>query len=114
MFGAGNANLPIMDLPIACTLTEAELRQRRQTIMDTFRTRHVTVTELADGYAYTFAATSEALLQIAQLVDLERQCCPFLTFKIVLEAAAGPMRLEVTGPKEAKKVIAEYFSFDGA
>src|SRR6266436_4868327 len=96
-----------MELPIACTLTEAELRQRRQSIIDTFRRMEVHVTELPDGYAYGFAATSEALLQIAHLVDLERECCPFLSFKIVVEVGRGPMRLEVTGSKEAKAVIAD-------
>jgi hypothetical protein len=104
--------LPGVDLPIACTLTAAELRQRRQTIFDTFRNMRVTVTELPDGYSYCFVATSEALMQIAQLVDMERQCCPFLTFKIVVED--GQMRLEVTGPNEAKAVIEEYFNFSGA
>ena len=69
---------------------------------------------MADGYAYSFVATSEALLQVAQLVDMERQCCPFVTFKIVVEAAGRPMRLEVTGPKEAKAVIADYFTFESA
>jgi hypothetical protein len=100
-----------MDLPIACTLSEAELRERRQTIMDFFRRAHVATTELPDGYAFTFATTPETLLQVAQLVDMERQCCPFLTFAIVVEAGKGPLRLEVTGPAEARKVIAEYFNF---
>jgi hypothetical protein len=99
-----------MDLPIACTLTGAQLRQRRKTIMGAFRKRRVSVAELPDGYACTFPATSEALLQIAELVDMERECCAFLTFKIVVEAGGGPMRLEVTGPKEAKAVIADYFN----
>ena len=54
-----------MDLPIACSLTEAELRQRRQTILDAFRNMRVSVAELPDGYAYTFPATSETLLQVA-------------------------------------------------
>ena len=83
-----------MDLAIACTLTEAALRQRWQAIMGTFRTMQVTMTELLNGYAYTFAATSSALLQVAQLVDLERECCPFLTFKIVVEAGRGQCGLK--------------------
>ncbi|PYS37591.1 MAG: hypothetical protein DMG14_20660 [Acidobacteria bacterium] len=99
------------NLPIACTLSEPELRQRRKTIIDVFRKMRVTVTELPDGYAYNFAATSEALTQVAQLVDMERQCCPFLKFNIVIEAGKAPMRLEVTGPEEAKKVIAQFFNF---
>ena len=103
-----------MDLPIACTLSEAEFRQRRQTTIDAFRRMQVGRAELPDGYAYTFEATSEALLQIAQLVDMERECCPFLTFKIMVDAGRGPIRLEVTGPKEAKALIADYLNFDSA
>jgi urease accessory protein UreF len=103
------AKLQLMDLPIAFTLSEAELRERRQAIMDRFRNVQVTATELPDGYAFTFPATSEALMQITQLVDMERHCCAFLTFKIVVEAVQAAMRLEVTGVGEAKKVIAEYF-----
>ena len=79
--------------------------------MATFATMQVTVSELPDGYAYTFPTTSESLLQVVQLVDMERECCPFLTFKIVVEAANGAMRLEVTGPEEVKRVIGEYFNF---
>jgi hypothetical protein len=99
-----------MDLPIACTLSEAELHARRRAIMDVFRTMPVRMSELPDGYTLTFPATTGALLQLAQLVDMERQCCPFLTFKIVVEAVQAGLRLEVTGPQEAKKVIAEYFN----
>ncbi len=72
------------------------------------------MSELPDGYRCSFAATSDALTQIAQLVDRERQCCSFLTFKIVVEALGGRMRLEVTGPSEAKAIIAEYFNFTTA
>jgi hypothetical protein len=99
-----------MDLPIACTLNAAELRERRRAIVDAFRNTQVAISELPDGYAFTFPASSESLQRIAALVDLERQCCAFLTFKIVVEAANAAMRLEVTGPGEAKKVIREYFA----
>ena len=100
-----------MDIPVACTLTEAELRERRQIIMDAFGNTNVAVAELDEGYVFTFPASSETLRRIAELVDLERQCCAFLTFKIVVEAANAAMQLEVTGPGQAKKVIAEYFNF---
>src|SRR5262249_54006082 len=100
-----------MDLPIACTLNEAQLRQRRQTIMDVFRNIQVSVTELPHGYAYTCAASSDALLQMAQLVDLEGTCCPFLTFTIIVEAGGKRIRLEVTGPQEVKTLITDYFNF---
>jgi Mn-dependent DtxR family transcriptional regulator len=98
-----------MNLPIACTLTEPQLRERRQAILETFYHVRVSMTELEDGCAFTFPASSEALQRMAELVDMERQCCPFLAFKIVVEAAHSAMRLEVTGAKEAKKLIKEYF-----
>src|SRR5262245_4648245 len=99
-----------MGLPIACTLSEAELRHRRQAIAREFEAMEAIATELPNGYAYTVAATSEALLKIVHLVDMERKCCSFLTFKIVIEAGEKWMQLEVTGPTEAKAVIAEYFN----
>ena len=84
--------------------------------MDILRCMQGNAVELEDGYAFTVRASSDALQRIAELVDMERQCCSFLTFKIVVEAAQAGVRLEVTGPGEVKKVIAEYFNFanDGA
>jgi hypothetical protein len=98
-----------MELPIACTLTEAEVRERRQTILDLVRGAALNVTSLPHGYAYRFEPTSEALAHLSRLVDLERQCRRFLTIRIVVEAGNQPICLEVTGPSEAKSIIADFF-----
>jgi hypothetical protein len=98
-----------MGPPIACTLNDAEMREHRRTILDAFRGAARGVTSLPLGYAYHFAPTSEMLAQIASLVDLERQCCPFLTFKIIVAADSQAICLEVTGPAEAKPLIADFF-----
>jgi hypothetical protein len=98
-----------MNLPIACTLTEAEMRERRQTLLDSVRRAALNVKSLPLGYAYGFEPTSEVLAHLSRLVDLERQCCPFLTFRIVVEAGNQPICLEVTGSPEAKTVIADFF-----
>jgi hypothetical protein len=99
-----------MEPPIACTLTEAEMRERRRTILDSVRGAVLKVTPLSLGYAYRFEPTSEVLAQLSRLVDLERQCCPFLTFRIVVEGGNQAICLEVTGAPEAKGVIADFFS----
>lgn len=98
-----------MELPIACNLTEAEMRERRQTMLDLVRGAALNVTSLPLGYAYRFEPTSEVLAHLSRLVDLERQCCQFLTFRIVVEAGNQPICLEVTGPPEAKAIIADFF-----
>ncbi len=98
-----------MELPLACTLTDTEMRERRRTILDAFRGAALEVTSLPLGYAYRFEPTSEVLARLVHLVDLEHQCCPFLTFKIIIEAGNQPISLEITGPPDAKPMIADFF-----
>jgi hypothetical protein len=98
-----------MDLPVACSLNESELRERRRTILAAVRTEAIQTVSLPNGYCYHFARTAGILAKLADVVNLEHQCCAFLTFRIIVEAGDAPIRLEVTGPPEAKEVIAEFF-----
>src|SRR2546427_11059863 len=98
-----------MDLPIVCTLTEAELRERRRSVQDSIRQNAIDITAIADGYSYRFTPTSEVLSQLSNLVDLERQCCQFLTVKIIVEAGSKAIGLDVPGPPQAQSIIADYF-----
>jgi hypothetical protein len=100
---------PLADPPIACTLSEAELRERRRTLLDTVRRAAVRVIELPAGYAYSFSPASEILLNLCRLIDMERDCCPFLTFTLIVSAGRQPIRLEITGGPQAKAVIADFF-----
>jgi hypothetical protein len=98
-----------MDLPIACTLSEAELQQRRHEILDCVRAATLKTSELRNGYAYELPFGSDTLIMLARLVALEHGCCPFLTFRIALEAGAETVTLEVTASFKAKPVIANFF-----
>jgi hypothetical protein len=49
------------------------------------------------------------LSQCARLIDLERRCCAFLTFRIIVEAGQQPIYLEITGQRDAKAIIADLF-----
>ena len=99
----------LMKIPMACTLAEAEVQARRRTILESVRRITRSVTSLPLGYAYYFDPISEVLVQLASLVDLERKCCSFLTFRIIVEAGNQSICLEITGPPEAKAVIADFF-----
>jgi hypothetical protein len=92
----------------SCTLTAAEMQDRRRTILDFVRRAVLDVTSLPLGYAYRFEPTSEVLAHLGRLVDLERQCCPFLTLRIVVEAGNQPICLEVTGLPEAKASLLNF------
>ena len=102
-------SIGLMELPIACTLSPAEQQERRRALLDSVRRATIEVTELPLGYAYRFDPTRDVLFALSRLIDLERKCCPFLTFTLIVEAGQQSIRLEITGAPAAKSVIADFF-----
>ena len=98
-----------IDLPIACNLTAPELQERRRTVLQKVRSAVVEVRELENGYAYSFPSAGDWLVEVAGLIDLERQCCPFLRFQLTVEQNDGPLWLEMTGPAGTKEFLADTF-----
>ena len=94
------------DPAVACPLTEPELRERRRTVLADFRASQLEVRDLANGYAFRFAPGSREIAALAELIDLERQCCPFLRFRLTVEPAGGPLWLELTGPEGTREMLA--------
>ena len=92
-------------LPVACSLTEVELRQRRELVLKKVRSAVLERRELEDGYAYRLPATEEWLAALASLINFERQCCRFLTFQIIVEPDTGPLWLQLTGPPGTKEFL---------
>jgi hypothetical protein len=86
------------ELPIACELTPAELQARRQGLLPGLIASAQERDVVTNGFRWRFAASSELLASLLQTIDLERQCCRFLRFGLTIEADAGPVWLEVTGP----------------
>lgn len=99
---------PGRNLPIACSLTSAELQERRRTVLQQVRSAVVETMELENGYAYSIPG--EWFAEVARLIDLERQCCPFLTFSMTVAAGNGPIRLELTGPEGTKEFLEATFT----
>jgi hypothetical protein len=99
-----------MSLPVACSLTEAELQERRSSILQKLRPSVVEVNELSEGYAYRFPPDDALIAELAQLVSLERRCCPFLRFGITVEPGGGPVWLEMSGPQGTKDFLVSVFN----
>lgn len=95
--------------PVACTLNDAEFREREQMILQKLRQAALERREIPDGYAFRFASADDLFKEIVEMIILERKCCPFLEFKITLAAAGGDIRLEITGAQAAKEFIAATF-----
>ena len=94
------------DTPIACRLTDAQLQERRQTVLRKLGETMQETREFPNGYTYRFPGDEATLEELATLIRFERQCCPFLTFRLTAEPNDGPLWLEVTGPGESKAFLA--------
>jgi hypothetical protein len=86
-------------MPVACALTAAELRDRERWLVETLGAETERVERLPNGYAIQLRGTHETLVNVAELIGLERQCCPFLAFTMTVEPAEGPIHLSLTGPE---------------
>jgi len=95
----------VNDLPIACTLLDAERERRRVELLDRVFARALESRPLADGYALRFAPEAVVLGDLMQVIQLERECCAFLRFRLTVEPGGGPVGLELTGPTGTKAFL---------
>ena len=103
------------DIPVACLLTAPELRQRRSAVLAAFRATQLEVKELADangeGFAFRLAPSAAQLSALAELIELERQCCPFLRFSLTVDPGDGPIWLILTGPSGTREFLRHELGF---
>ena len=92
-------------LPLACTLTSPELRAQRAQVLAFLRRHCRDAHSLQHGYRLRFDADPDVLVEIASLIDVERQCCAFLCFQLTVEPADGPVWLELTGPAGTREFL---------
>jgi hypothetical protein len=100
------------EIPIACALTDSELQLRRKDYLNKIAASLAGFKELESGFSYRFPLQERILQDLAEIVDLERQCCPFLSFKIILEAGNNFVSLELTGAKGTKETIKSLFNWN--
>ena len=99
----------LVNAPIACSLTTAELREREATLLAQFRSVVVETEELQDGFAFHLTGEGKLIALIAELIVAERECCPFLTFELVALPNKGPLIVRVTGPDGTKEFVRSVF-----
>ena len=98
---AKNLELPVIDLPITCSLSGHERVERGEEVSDLFKGVQQ-VHELADGYAYRFPGNEEWGSRLLKFIVGERSCCPFFTFELSFEPNQGPIWLHISGPEGVK------------
>jgi hypothetical protein len=94
------------ELPIACSLSAAELRERGEENLALFSQAR-RVRELADGYAFAFAGADAEVEQLLRFVLAERACCPFWSFDLTFTSPHQEVWVAVRGNAEAKALVHE-------
>ncbi|HKR59514.1 MAG TPA: hypothetical protein VJS64_07250 [Pyrinomonadaceae bacterium] len=97
------------DLAIACNLTDAQLQQRRNAELSQAKSAMIATRETENGFVYQFDSSSERIAALTNLIDLEHQCCPFLTFRLTVEPGDRPVSLEISGPPGTKEFLVALF-----
>jgi hypothetical protein len=100
------------EIPIACYLTDKEMQARRKNYLDKTAALLVDSTEIEHGFIYKFPLKPAILQDLAEIIDLERQCCPFLNFKLTVESGTDFVALELTGTNGTKEVIKSLFGWN--
>ncbi len=93
-----------VDIPIACSLTDAELEVRGDENAELFAHAR-TVEELADGYRFSFPADDDGVQALVRFILAERACCPFFTFELQFPSSHEAAWLAIRGNEEAKGVV---------
>lgn len=96
------------ELPVACTLTDAEKQSRGDTVRPVFA-RAEEVCELDDGYAFRFPATPENAADLLDFALFERRCCAFLSYELIFDPGDGPLWLQLRGSSPGAKEFAAGF-----
>ncbi|MER3432349.1 MAG: hypothetical protein C4288_02705 [Leptolyngbya sp. ERB_1_1] len=99
------------EIPIACTLSKANL-DKRQDELNALRRVVREMRQTPNGFALRFDGSTENWMAIAHVVAQERLCCPFLQFQLLAEKGVGSLWLEVTGPNDTAWFLLAMFGFD--
>jgi hypothetical protein len=99
-------------LPIACSLTDTELRERERTVLQKAAAGLLEVRELENGFSYRFPAEDAWLHQLTDIINLERKRCAFLSFKLVVESDSDSFWLNLTGPEGTKETLKSLFEWN--
>jgi hypothetical protein len=95
--------------PIACSLTNSELSERRIAVLQKAGRSVLEVRETENGCAYRFPPDDDWVNELTRIINLEKQCCPFIEFTLTAEPQGGALWLKLTGPEGTKDFLTSFF-----
>ena len=90
---------------LVCSLTTAELRDRRDTVLRQIRNQVLETSELPNGYSFRFSGADEIVDMVAEFIKTERMCCQFFAFSLDVKGDKSGSSMTLTGPEGVKNFI---------
>jgi len=121
---SGLASTGRADRPLACRIDalDAKQRARHQLLSERLKEAVVERVALPQGYALTLdlarlprdaAGLPFCVVEVAEWVDLESKCCPFLDFGIEVRGEGGVVKLRLTGPQGVREFLEDELALIG-
>ena len=96
-------------VPILCNLHALPNLERYKSLSNRLREAMTGRAELPDGFAYSIDRALMPVGELGEWIELECQCCPFLSFEFSLSASGGPCWLTLSGPEGVKEILDREF-----
>jgi hypothetical protein len=97
----------VAETPLACridALGPGE-RARHRALVAEVTAAAAAIEELPEGYAIRFPARPYLFLRLAEWIELERACCPFLSIRLQFEREERAIRVSLSGPAGTKRFL---------
>ena len=92
---------------LTCKLMPEELRQRKETVLQSLKSKLLDRRELPNGYAFKFPGNDEVVDELIEFIKTERECCDFFVFTLSVSGDKSESWLHMTGVEGAKDFITE-------
>jgi len=102
-----NTNL-IENQPLACVPSALTLDQQEYWVKEIIPKLYREVQEiqeLPNGWAWRLPSTPEMLILVAEDLNMERLCCPFVNYTLEVTPNHGPFWLRMTGREGVKEFL---------
>lgn len=90
-----------------CRLSDSEQEARRQGLAGLLYGAAQETREVDDGFRFQYPGHPVLTTVLLDLVESERECCPFLKFELEFEPDWGPVSLTLRGDRSVKSFLSE-------
>ncbi len=93
-------------IALACKLTDKDQIKRMNELHQTLFKKVTRAVEHTASYELVFEQSDQAIIgDLAEFIQFERLCCPWLVFQLTFQAEEGPITLEMGDSAETKEMV---------